>query len=1399
MNLAPNGKPSNLTDAQYKLVRTPEFKAWFGDWENSPKTSSKVVDENGEPLVVYHGSSEKFTVFNKKYRGASTNAKSAKLGFFFTDDKKDAISYSKRSAGGKLFEVFLSIKTPSIVDFNGKNVNTDKELTILLRDYNDGVIALNLKDGFVINNQYIAKEPNQIKLADGSNINFDSTNDDIRFDKGGNVNDQLKKGIAVEHEHDATIKGIASGEISVKDAPEAIASDHLKESPTYYDALAKIEKEFSNGGNVDESTITVIPDEVEYGGRNYIVKKENNEHFIIVDKYTIIAEDEYGKYTYDKGTYFNEEEAIKEASSMNISDVADEDKEKKYDWTVSISHSNYKYLVIFDKEMDGEYEIEENDETYTVDGEIIESYDIKGGDSIKEEKQDEAENIIFSVSYHYSKKYECKKAGYHGRESNYCLVPFKDGYIQLRISDHTPNYENITLSPYREIDTYMAQIPLNEHNEKSYDDFKKKANDRGLGIQSSIDNDGFLNARMVEKIKIYGLLFIIIYYEDDDTYTKFYESNKDFIDSHKFIQGKVDKYRYDMSDSEHEDWNVDNFINEIDEKINQSFVDYKDEEPINFDNEETDEFGGGGGVDKLYYHVSDKDFDKFDLSQTKEIGFHFFDNKNFAKKHFKKGFLYTCKINNGSIIEVPYDAGSWTLSRLAEKGIDADGLRGHITKYPNNIEYLWDAETQKSVREYSYMACNPDEIVIVSKEEIAEEFGGGGGIEKDNLKNKDMKIKEYKSIPASIKKFMPPHQQKIVNSNIEEFQDALETLNELIAKLPKTRETDGKGDKAIAYLHYFYGNQDWYITEQDMEDEQLQAFGLVNLFGEPELGYISIEELKETGKVELDFYWEAKTLGEIKNKDEKETPIEKEVKTAQALNVGDAVKIEVGKDLFFYGKIERLTGDHPNYDKNYAKVSGIGDAVEKSKLIKITEQELMENTKPEKPATSKLEQLLNDVIQNYLKNKNRKNLLDIDTATNLYMNDVVRYDFSKLTTLYEICAKANTKYAIPNLYYYHETPEIFDNLKENIWKYIPESFKKTNPVKKIKFILSPDNEGLKKITSEFVETTGLRPLMSSVHFDEEGVVATDAHQLLFIHGKPEKLGEYCLHTHCFKACETTPKCKTENNGEMKVDNGSGKYPNWKGVIPDTSYVTNYAIHADSLRKFLSTVIKANMLHASSQICTLKYDEGEIGFKADFLLSCIETMQKLGYNELDICISDHLRTVIIVPKGNKGLVARHETDFALLMPMMIMDMNNSAKGNVYFDLNNESVKTFGIENDDVLLNPTVIKEKEVDTLLEETKKVKAEAQKIVDEENARKAVIAEAECKQKEEEQAAIAAEEARKQAETEAVTQKVEAEKNYLQKKIKAFKILLSLAKKKAEKDALSKKIKGYEILLKMK
>ena len=89
--IAPNGKKSKLTPEQYKLVRTPEFKAWFGDWEKDPKNASKVVDGNGDPLVVYHGSGKQFNQFEKQQQNNFyKNIDIGTLGFHFTNNKDPA-------------------------------------------------------------------------------------------------------------------------------------------------------------------------------------------------------------------------------------------------------------------------------------------------------------------------------------------------------------------------------------------------------------------------------------------------------------------------------------------------------------------------------------------------------------------------------------------------------------------------------------------------------------------------------------------------------------------------------------------------------------------------------------------------------------------------------------------------------------------------------------------------------------------------------------------------------------------------------------------------------------------------------------------------------------------------------------------------------------------------------------------------------------------------------------------------------------------------------------------------------------------------------------------------------------------------------------------------------------
>jgi len=224
--LAPNGKVSNLTAEQYELVRTPAFKKWFGDWENLILTKlndsgiddvslkrledgvSKVVDENGEPLVVYHGSKYDFNVFNPDLTGKSSRLKRTRRGVYFSSKINVAESfihnykmdeYGLKVNDGSVYKVFLNLKTPNIIYGQGKDITWwDTEIRAIewsevrFKDNNEkGFIILNTIDtmGDLVDfsDIYIAYNPNQIKLADGTNTEFDENSDDIRFAKGGAI------------------------------------------------------------------------------------------------------------------------------------------------------------------------------------------------------------------------------------------------------------------------------------------------------------------------------------------------------------------------------------------------------------------------------------------------------------------------------------------------------------------------------------------------------------------------------------------------------------------------------------------------------------------------------------------------------------------------------------------------------------------------------------------------------------------------------------------------------------------------------------------------------------------------------------------------------------------------------------------------------------------------------------------------------------------------------------------------------------------------------------------------------------------------------------------------------------------------------------------------------------
>jgi hypothetical protein len=152
------GNVSNLSSKQQSEVRSPAFKSLFGDWEKDPTNATKVIDENGEPLVVYHGTEKPFSSFDPN--------KSADSTFWFTSNpKKLDLGESGAAGHGVKMPVYLNIKNPAGWDEYDK-LTTDQMIR-------EGF------DGLKLDDDYVAFSPSQIKSATGNKGFFDPKSHDI--------------------------------------------------------------------------------------------------------------------------------------------------------------------------------------------------------------------------------------------------------------------------------------------------------------------------------------------------------------------------------------------------------------------------------------------------------------------------------------------------------------------------------------------------------------------------------------------------------------------------------------------------------------------------------------------------------------------------------------------------------------------------------------------------------------------------------------------------------------------------------------------------------------------------------------------------------------------------------------------------------------------------------------------------------------------------------------------------------------------------------------------------------------------------------------------------------------------------------------------------------------------
>lgn len=167
-------------------VKSDNFKKWFGDWEKAPDKASKVVDESGKPLVLYHGTVNDFNEFSPS--GKNKGLLLFGDGSYFSDDAAMASKYANSTnqggskIGGNVKPVYLDLKNP-ITDYdefakirNEKGFINKNEITKELKSRGYDGVMLNHNGDRI----YVAFEPTQIKSATGNSGAFSPNNPDIR-------------------------------------------------------------------------------------------------------------------------------------------------------------------------------------------------------------------------------------------------------------------------------------------------------------------------------------------------------------------------------------------------------------------------------------------------------------------------------------------------------------------------------------------------------------------------------------------------------------------------------------------------------------------------------------------------------------------------------------------------------------------------------------------------------------------------------------------------------------------------------------------------------------------------------------------------------------------------------------------------------------------------------------------------------------------------------------------------------------------------------------------------------------------------------------------------------------------------------------------------------------------
>ncbi len=185
--------PSASTADELSISDLFQFVKTY-DKNFNPKPASKVVNEDGTPKVVYHGSAEKFNIFDiTKSRSWNGTPDYDLPGFYFSENNEESSGY------GDIRSFYIKITNPytdTVYSLAKEKGSYRKAYEYLVSEGYDGVIINDMGEGFT---EYIVLKPENIKSATDNIGTFNKNNPDVRYkinlSQNNNIVEDYKKDV----------------------------------------------------------------------------------------------------------------------------------------------------------------------------------------------------------------------------------------------------------------------------------------------------------------------------------------------------------------------------------------------------------------------------------------------------------------------------------------------------------------------------------------------------------------------------------------------------------------------------------------------------------------------------------------------------------------------------------------------------------------------------------------------------------------------------------------------------------------------------------------------------------------------------------------------------------------------------------------------------------------------------------------------------------------------------------------------------------------------------------------------------------------------------------------------------------------------------------------------------